>query len=97
MGKYSVLEDKKFQPDGKYVPRILFFTSEGDFIKEACNKQADKGNKYFYKSPSQVVETMLYVLRKYSNDPLPVMFQHDQPLSPENCDLGDIIGPTLLH
>ncbi|XP_017893124.1 thioredoxin domain-containing protein 12-like [Ceratina calcarata] len=99
MGKDSNLKHKTFHPDGKYVPRILFFTSEGKLIKEAYNRcpDADKDYKYFYKSAGQVVETMLYVLNKYTNDALPVAFQQEQS-KPEACDPEDeIILPTLLY
>lgn len=99
MGKESHLNQKKFRPDGQYVPRILFFTSEGDLIKDAYNRcpDADKDYKYFYKSAGQIVETMLYVLNKYTNDAVPVMFQQEQ-LKPEACDTEDeIILPTLLY
>ncbi|CAK9797764.1 Thioredoxin domain-containing protein 12 [Anthophora quadrimaculata] len=100
MGSDVVLDGPKFQPDGKYVPRILFFTSKGDFIKEAYNKHAnaDKEHKYFYKSPSQIVDTMLYVLKEYSKNPLPVMFEHERSSNGDNYNAeDDIIGPTMFY
>ncbi|KOC63237.1 Thioredoxin domain-containing protein 12 [Habropoda laboriosa] len=100
MGSDVILDGPKFQPDDKYVPKILFFTSKGDFIKEAYNKHtdADKEHKYFYKSPSQIVDTMLYVLKEYSKEPLSVMFEHERPSKVDNHVVeDDIIAPTLLH
>lgn len=84
------LNDRKFQPDGNYVPRILFFTSNEDFIEDAYNKHAtaDKEQKYFYDNPSQIVETMLYVLKEYSKDPVMVTFQHESFKS-RNLDTED--------
>ncbi|XP_003702094.1 thioredoxin domain-containing protein 12 [Megachile rotundata] len=96
----QILYEKKFQPDGKYVPRILFYTADGDFIEEAYNKHktADREHKFFYANPSQIVETMLYVLKQYSNEPLPVVFDSEQSLKLEVCDMDDdVIIPTLLH
>ncbi|XP_034182621.1 thioredoxin domain-containing protein 12 [Osmia lignaria lignaria] len=94
------LTEKKFQPDGKYVPRILFYTADGGFIEEAYNKHrdADKEHKYFYSSPTQIIDTMMYVLKKYSKEPSLLMFQNDHPSKPEVCDVdNDIIVPTILH
>ena len=100
MGRDADIEEKKFQPDGKYVPRILFFRSNGDFIEEACNMHvdADKEHKYFYKSPSEIINTMLFVLKNYSKEPLSVIFQYEQSPHPEYCDMeDDILVPTLLY
>ncbi|XP_031826525.1 thioredoxin domain-containing protein 12 [Nomia melanderi] len=71
----KILNKEKFQPDGKYVPRILFFNSDGNLIVEAYNRHqnADQSNKYFYKNPSEIVETMLFVLKEYYNEPLPMV------------------------
>lgn len=92
----TTLNKKMFQPDGKYVPRILFFTSDGNFIEEAYNKHADadKEYRYFYKNPTQIISTMLFVLKNYSNEPAPVMFE--QSLKLESNDINDdIFAPTL--
>lgn len=100
MGKQAqnILREDKFQPDGKYVPRILFFTSDGDLITEAYNKHpsADPDHKYFYNTPVQLTETMLFVLKEYCKDPLPLIFQHTE-LKPEICDMDDEkLTPTFL-
>ncbi|XP_071878043.1 thioredoxin domain-containing protein 12 [Bombus fervidus] len=100
MGYDAALDDDKFQPDGKYVPRILFFTSNGDFIEEAYNNHADadKEYKFFYKNPSEIINTMLLVLKNYSKEPLRVIFQYEELLHLETCDMeDDILVPTLLH
>ncbi|XP_017760915.1 PREDICTED: thioredoxin domain-containing protein 12-like [Eufriesea mexicana] len=92
----AILNKKMFQPDGKYVPRILFFTSDGNFIEEAYNKHADADTeyKYFYKNPSQVINTMLFVLKNYSKQPLPVMFEQSLKLESNNIK-DDILTPTI--
>ncbi|KZC04832.1 Thioredoxin domain-containing protein 12 [Dufourea novaeangliae] len=79
-GKNKALNEKKFEPDGTYVPRILFFTSDGRFIVESYNRHADaeKEHKYFYVQPSQIVESMLFVLKEYGNEPMPVMFEPER-------------------
>ncbi|KAG7211396.1 hypothetical protein KM043_010684 [Ampulex compressa] len=63
-----VATQKVYQPDGKYVPRILFFTSKGELIKEVYNKhpQASEEHKYFYNNPTQIIDSMLIVLNHYS-------------------------------
>ncbi|XP_012276071.1 thioredoxin domain-containing protein 12-like [Orussus abietinus] len=63
-GPDSVRNRGVFHPDGKYVPRILFFTPEGRLLREAYNRHArDPKYKYFYSNPSHVIETMLMVLQ----------------------------------
>ncbi|XP_033340574.1 thioredoxin domain-containing protein 12 [Megalopta genalis] len=74
--KHPSINSGKFQPDGKYVPRILFFTSDGEFIMEAFNRSKNaKEQKFFYSSPSDVTETMLFVLNEYSKEPKPLIFE----------------------
>ncbi|XP_076248373.1 thioredoxin domain-containing protein 12 [Calliopsis andreniformis] len=90
---------EKFQPDGKYVPRILFFTPDGNLIKEAYNKHpsADQDYRYFYNNSAQVIDTMLFVLKEYCKDPSSVIFDHAQWKS-EICDTdNEILTPTVLH
>lgn len=57
-------KDEKYTPDGKYVPRILFFTSTGEFIREAYNRHpdADAEHQYYYSSPVQLVEVMQQII-----------------------------------
>ncbi|XP_078043530.1 thioredoxin domain-containing protein 12 [Augochlora pura] len=65
--KHPFINSGRYQPDGKYVPRILFFTPNGKFIMEAFNKSKNaKEQKYFYSSPPDVIETMLFVLKECS-------------------------------
>lgn len=60
----------KYRPDGKYVPRILFFTPGGELIRDAFNRSssADSEYRYFHKSPYSIVQTMNYVLKNYSTE-----------------------------
>ncbi|XP_076287243.1 thioredoxin domain-containing protein 12 [Lasioglossum baleicum] len=76
--KDEFINKGRYQPDGKYVPRILFFTANGKLIKEAYNKRNDAKNnkhKYFYSNPSEVVESMLFVLKEYSTESMPAEFK----------------------
>ncbi|XP_076649978.1 thioredoxin domain-containing protein 12 [Halictus rubicundus] len=75
--KDDFINTGRYQPDGRYVPRILFFTADGSLIKEAYNKKniAKKDQKYFYTNPSELVETMLFVLKQYSKESMPVEFK----------------------
>ncbi|XP_043248674.1 thioredoxin domain-containing protein 12-like [Colletes gigas] len=96
--KCKHMDEQKFLPDGKYVPRILFFTPDGDFIEDAYNKHpnADKEHKYFYSNPSQIAESMLFVLREYIKGPLSVLFEHERWKS-DNWDTDDdVLTPTVL-
>jgi len=57
-------DEAKFQPDGTYVPRILFFTPDGEFMKDVYNhhQKADDKYKYFYNSTSQIIDSMILAL-----------------------------------
>eukprot|EP00754_Rhynchopus_humris_P035201 Rhum_TRINITY_DN16747_c0_g1::Rhum_TRINITY_DN16747_c0_g1_i1::g.164242::m.164242/K05360/TXNDC12; protein-disulfide reductase (glutathione) len=55
-------DDEKFSPDGGYIPRILFATSQGEVKNEI---QAPDGNaqyKYFYHDPAQIAKGMTAAL-----------------------------------
>lgn len=56
----------RFQPDGTYVPRILFFTSDGEFMKDVYNRhpKADEKYKYFYSNTSQIIDSMILALER---------------------------------
>ncbi|KAL1464093.1 hypothetical protein WDU94_003773 [Cyamophila willieti] len=57
-------EDVKYAPDGDYVPRILFFHSNGDFQSQISNsKSATKYRHYYYDTPS-IVNAMDAALKK---------------------------------
>jgi hypothetical protein len=60
----------RFQPDGTYVPRILFFTPDGEFMKDIYNRhpKADDKYKYFYSNTNQIINSMLSVLECCSKE-----------------------------
>lgn len=64
----TVNNSKKFYPDGKYIPRILFFTPNGELIRDAYNRSSniDSKNRYYYNNSSQIIDTMNFVLRLIS-------------------------------
>ncbi|KAG5329202.1 TXD12 protein, partial [Acromyrmex charruanus] len=65
-------DEAKFQPDGTYVPRILFFTPDGKFMKDVYNHhpKADNKFKYFYNNTSQIIDSMILALEHCSEDTL---------------------------
>jgi protein-disulfide reductase (glutathione) len=54
--------DDKYKPDGGYVPRIFFFSPEGENIPEYNSGNAQY--KYFYSSGSQFAGQMTKALGK---------------------------------
>ncbi|XP_034944107.1 thioredoxin domain-containing protein 12-like isoform X2 [Chelonus insularis] len=64
---------KEYTPDGKYVPRILFFTYDGQLIHNAYNRHpdADPNHRYYYSSPAQIIDVMQQVIDNKSRNPLP--------------------------
>lgn len=65
--------NKNYTPDGSYVPRVLFFTSGGQFIQNAYNRHpdADTNHRYFYSSPNQIAKVMQQVIDNGGRNPLP--------------------------
>ncbi|KYQ59836.1 Thioredoxin domain-containing protein 12 [Trachymyrmex zeteki] len=63
-------DEAKFQPDGTYVPRILFFTPDGEFMKDVYNHhpKADDKYKYFYNNTSQIIDSMILALKRCSEE-----------------------------
>lgn len=59
-------DEARFQPDGTYVPRILFFTPDGEFMEDVYNRhpKADNEYKYFYSSTSQIIDSMILALER---------------------------------
>lgn len=68
-GEIPPQDQARFQPDGTYVPRILFFTSDGKFMKDIYNRhpKADDKYKYFYSSTSQIIDSMILALEHCSS------------------------------
>ncbi|EFN82717.1 thioredoxin domain-containing protein 12 [Harpegnathos saltator] len=65
-GEMSAKDEARFQPDGTYVPRILFFTSDGEFMEDVYNRhpKADNKCKYFYSNTTQIIDSMLLALER---------------------------------
>ncbi|XP_050458531.1 thioredoxin domain-containing protein 12-like [Cataglyphis hispanica] len=63
-GEMSAQDEARFQPDGTYVPRILFFTPDGEFMTDVYNRHplADEKYKYFYSRTSHIIDSMLLAL-----------------------------------
>ena len=96
-----VNNSQRFYPDGKYVPRVLFFTPSGELIKEAYNRspKADSNFRYFYSNPSQIIDTMHFVLKHdfYSNKFIPLKYEDTIKENVKTDDKSDVTKPTVLH
>ncbi|XP_029678751.1 thioredoxin domain-containing protein 12-like [Formica exsecta] len=68
-GEMSAQDEARFQPDGTYVPRILFFTPDGEFMEDVYNRhpKADNKYKYFYSRTSQIIDSMFLALERCSD------------------------------
>ncbi|KAK0168258.1 hypothetical protein PV327_002082 [Microctonus hyperodae] len=66
----AITKNGRYTPDGTYVPRILFFNSNGEFIPDAYNRHpdADPDHKYFYSSPMQIIDVMQQVIDNKENN-----------------------------
>uniref|UniRef100_A0A0P4WF03 Thioredoxin domain-containing protein 12 n=1 Tax=Scylla olivacea TaxID=85551 RepID=A0A0P4WF03_SCYOL len=51
-------KESKYEPDGGYIPRILFIDSKGDVRPEIYNKNGNPEYKFFYHDDKSVVESM---------------------------------------
>ncbi|XP_012227694.2 thioredoxin domain-containing protein 12-like [Linepithema humile] len=60
-------DEAKYQPDGTYVPRILFFTPDGEFMEDVYNYHPKANNeyKYFYSSTCQIIDSMVLALERF--------------------------------
>ncbi|XP_029164062.1 thioredoxin domain-containing protein 12-like [Nylanderia fulva] len=69
-GEIPAQDEARFQPDGTYVPRILFFTPDGEFMEDIYNRhpKADNKYKYFYNSTSQIIDSMILALERCSEE-----------------------------
>lgn len=65
-------DEARFQPDGTYVPRILFFTPDGEFMKDIYNRhpKAEDKYKYFYSNTSQIIDSMILALERCAENSL---------------------------
>lgn len=51
-------KDRKFQPDGGYIPRILFLTPEGEVKTDLKNPNGNPSYKYYYPKPDDIMNAM---------------------------------------
>jgi len=59
--------DKKFSPDGGYIPRILFFDTTGEIRKDIYNEAGNPNYKFYYPKADDVVSGMKNALKKLTN------------------------------
>ncbi|KAJ7378801.1 Thioredoxin domain-containing protein 12 [Desmophyllum pertusum] len=58
-------KDEKYHPDGRYIPRILFLSADGEVMEEFYNQNGKhKDTKYYYGKTSEIVDSMKSVLKK---------------------------------
>ena len=64
-------ESSEYKPDGGYIPRILFLSSEGKVNNDIKTPGGNPKYQYFYSSPDQVVRGMDEALSAFKgNDEL---------------------------
>lgn len=91
-----VLENK-YKPDGDYLPRILFFEPEGQFIDDLVSTENPK-YKYFHSKVDQVVKLMEDQLLKSINVE-PVSFDDEDLTFDEDqtSDFDDVKELFNMH
>lgn len=58
-------KEEKYRPDGRYIPRILYLSAEGEVMKEFYNENGKhKDTKYYYGKTSEIIDSMKSVLKK---------------------------------
>lgn len=55
-------KEKKYMPDGEYVPRILFINPHGIVMTEVINENGSADFKYFYSDADSIAKSMKRVL-----------------------------------
>lgn len=64
-------KDEKYRPDGRYIPRILFLSADGEVMEEFYNENGKhKDTKYYYGKTSEIVTSMKAVLNKLKGSDL---------------------------
>mmetsp|Transcript_39018 Transcript_39018/g.98817 ORF Transcript_39018/g.98817 Transcript_39018/m.98817 type:complete len:166 (+) Transcript_39018:185-682(+) len=58
------VSDKKFSPDGGYIPRILYAEPDGDLRSDVTNKMGNPKYGYFYSSAWEVEKGMTNALSR---------------------------------
>jgi protein-disulfide reductase (glutathione) len=61
-------EGEIYQPDGGYIPRLLFFDPSGDLLKDIINESGNPKYKYYYSDADAITRSMKTVLKQYSSD-----------------------------
>jgi len=56
----------EYQPDGKYVPRTMFFDSDGSLMKEIINPKTEKGYAYLHTDSEMITTAMKQALARHS-------------------------------
>lgn len=59
----EIPDDVKFFPDGRYIPRILFYDSQGKLMPHYYNQYGHSMKKYFYWDAWLVIDTMLQIIK----------------------------------
>ncbi|XP_071454731.1 thioredoxin domain-containing protein 12-like [Hetaerina americana] len=61
--------DKKYAPDGGYIPRILFLSPEGEILEDVTNEGGNPSYKYYYFNVNDIISSMKKVIDLHkSND-----------------------------
>jgi len=59
-------KDRKYQPDGGYIPRILFLSPDGEVKVDLPNPNANPSYKFYYPKPDDIVAAMKKALSFHS-------------------------------
>ncbi|XP_067932466.1 thioredoxin domain-containing protein 12-like [Watersipora subatra] len=51
-------KDKKYAPDGGYIPRIFFMNPNGEIISDVYNESGNAQYKYYYPQPDAILSSM---------------------------------------
>jgi len=57
--------EEKYQPDGKYIPRIFFIKPDGEVMADITNEKEEyKQYKYYFADPNGILDSMKLALTK---------------------------------
>ncbi|KAF4524306.1 hypothetical protein B566_EDAN005362 [Ephemera danica] len=60
-------QDKKYAPDGTYIPRIYFLDSSGEVQEDIYNEEGNANYKYYYFNTESIIESMKKAVKKLAN------------------------------